>query len=88
MKTHVVNILGCDYRVRISPAGESVLGTAREVVDTRMRDLRTQFPNQPLAQTAVIACLDLVGDFLVEENRRDGRTRVRLQQLIDKLNDF
>jgi hypothetical protein len=48
--------------------------------------VRKQYPNQPLAQTAVIACLDLVGEFLEEDSKRDGRTQARLQLLIDKLN--
>jgi len=87
MKTQVVNILGCDYRIRTSAAGEAVLGAAQEVVDTRMREVRSQFPDQPLAQTAVIACLDLVGEFLAEDSKRDSRTKARLQSLIDKLND-
>jgi cell division protein ZapA (FtsZ GTPase activity inhibitor) len=85
MKTLTVNILGCDYRIRTSEAGEAVLGVAREIVDGKLRDLRSQNPGQPLAQTAVLACLDLVGEFLEEESRRDSRLRDRLQLLIDKL---
>jgi cell division protein ZapA (FtsZ GTPase activity inhibitor) len=85
MKTVSVNILDCEYRIRTSEAGEAVLGVAREVVDSRMREVRKQYPHQPLAQTAVIACLDLVGEFLEEEQRKNGRAKARLQLLIDKL---
>lgn len=86
MRTVTVNILDCDYRVRTSEAGEAVLGIAREIVDSRLRQVRKQYPHQPLAQTAVVACLDLVGEFLEEEVKKDKQLRERLQVLIDKLN--
>jgi len=85
MKTVTVNILDCDYRIRTSEAGEALLNVTREVVDSRMREVRRQYPHQSVTQTAVVACLDLVGEFLDEESRKDGRTRNRLQLLIDKL---
>jgi cell division protein ZapA (FtsZ GTPase activity inhibitor) len=87
MKTLAVNILGCDYRIRTSEAGEAVLGITQEIVDTRMREVRGHYPHQPLAQTAIISCLDLVGEFLDEETKKDSRVKTRLQLLIDKLNE-
>jgi cell division protein ZapA (FtsZ GTPase activity inhibitor) len=86
MKTLAVNILGCEYKVQTSEAGEALLGVASEIVDSRMRELRKRFPHQPLAQTAVLASLDLVGEFLEEEQKKDSRLRHRLRSLIDKLN--
>ena len=86
MRTVTVKILDCDYRVKASEAGEAMLGIAGEIVDSRMRQVREQNPHQPLAQTAVVACLDLVGEFLEEEAKKDKQLKTRLQTLIDKLN--
>jgi cell division protein ZapA (FtsZ GTPase activity inhibitor) len=86
MKTVSVNIVGCEYRIRTSEAGEALLGVAREIVDTRMQERRQQCPHQSLAQTAVVTCLDLVGEFLEEETKRDSRMKNRLRLLIDRLN--
>ncbi|MEO0109028.1 MAG: cell division protein ZapA [candidate division WOR-3 bacterium] len=85
MKTLTVNILGYDYHVRTSEADEAVLGIAREIVDTRLREVRERYRDQPLAQSAILTCLDLVGEFLAAEAKHDSRICVRLQTLIDKL---
>jgi len=87
MKTLAVDILGCEYKVQTSEAGEALLGVVSEIVDSRMRELRKRFPHQPLAQTAVLASLDLVGEFLEEEQKKDSRLKHRLRSLIDKLNN-
>jgi cell division protein ZapA (FtsZ GTPase activity inhibitor) len=87
MNTLAVNILGCEYKVQTSEAGEALLGVVQEIVDSRMRELRKRFPHQPLAQTAVLASLDLVGEFLEEEQKKESRLRHRLRSLIDKLNN-
>jgi cell division protein ZapA (FtsZ GTPase activity inhibitor) len=86
MKVVTVNILGCDYRIQTSEAGEAVLGVAQEIVDTKLQEARRQYPHQSLAQTAIVACLDLVGEFLEEEVKKDSRFKNRLRLLIDKLN--
>lgn len=87
MKTLAVDILGCEYKVQTSEAGEALLGVVSEIVDSRMRELRKRFPHQPLAQTAVLASLDLVGEFLEEEQKKDSRLKHRLRSLIDELNN-
>jgi len=87
MKTLAVNILGCEYKVQTSEAGEALLGVVQEIVDSRMRELRVRFPHQPLAQTAVLTSLDLVGEFLEEEQKKDSRLKHRLRSLIDKLSN-
>jgi cell division protein ZapA (FtsZ GTPase activity inhibitor) len=87
MKTVTVSILGCDYRISTSEAGEALLGVAREIVDTRMQEARKQYPHQPLAQAAVVTCLDLVGEFLEEAAKQDGRLKNRLRTLIDELKE-
>lgn len=86
MKTVAVSVLGSEYKVQTSEAGEALLGTVQEIVDTKLRDLRKRFPHEPIAQTAVLACLDLVGEFLEEERREENRLKNRLRLLIDKLN--
>jgi len=88
MKTLAVNILGCEYKIQTSEAGEALLGVVQEIVDSRMRELRKRHPHQPLAQTAVLASLDLVGEFLEEEQKKDSRTKQRLRSLIDKLDSI
>jgi len=87
MKTLAVDILGCEYKVQTSEAGEALLGVVSEIVDSRMRELRKRFPHQPLTQTAVLASLDLVGEFLEEEQKKDSRLKHRLRSLIDELNN-
>jgi cell division protein ZapA (FtsZ GTPase activity inhibitor) len=88
MKILAVNVLGSEYKIQTSEAGEALLGVVQEIVDTKLRDLRKRFPHQPVAQTAVLASLDLVGEFLEEEQKNEDRLKGRLRSLIDKLNNI
>ena len=71
MKSVIVNVFGSDYNVRADSDGEHVQEVAR-IVDRKMRDIDRQFNQGSSTRTAVLTCLNLVDEHLIQR-REDAR---------------
>ena len=84
MKSVVVNVFGSDYNVRADSDGEHVQEVAG-IVDRKMREMDRQFSQGSSTRTAVLTCMNLVDDHLLQR-REDARwVSRRVGVLIDKL---
>jgi cell division protein ZapA len=84
MKSVVVNVFGSDYNVRADSDGAHVQEVAG-IVDRRMKEIDKQFQQGSSTRTAVLTCLNLVDEHLLQR-REDARwVSRRVGMLIDKL---
>jgi len=84
MKSVVVNVFGSDYNVRADSDGEHVREVAG-IVDRKMREMDRQFNQGSSTRTAVLTCMNLVDEHLLER-REDARwVARRVGGLIEKL---
>jgi cell division protein ZapA (FtsZ GTPase activity inhibitor) len=84
MKSVIVNVFGSDYNVKADSNGEHVQEVAG-IVDRKMKEIDRQFHQGSSTRTAVLACLNLVDEHLVQR-REDARwVSRRVGMLIDKL---
>ena len=84
MKSVIVNVFGSDYNVRADSDGDHVQAVA-EIVDRRMKEIDKQFQQGSSTRTAVLACMNLVDEHLLQR-REDARwVSRRVGVLIDKL---
>lgn len=84
MKSVVVSVFGSDYNVRADSEGEHVREVAG-IVDRKMREIDRQFNQGSTTKTAVLTCMNLVDEHLLQ--RRDDARWVsrRVGELIGKL---
>jgi len=71
MKSVIVNVFGSDYNVRADSGDEHVQAVA-EIVDRKMREIDRQFNQGSSTRTAVLACMNLVDEHLLQR-REDVR---------------
>ena len=84
MKSVIVNVFGSDYNVRADSDGDHVQEVAG-IVDRRMKEIDKQFQQGSSTRTAVLACMNLVDEHLLQR-REDARwVSRRVGVLIDKL---
>jgi cell division protein ZapA (FtsZ GTPase activity inhibitor) len=84
MKSVIVNVFGSDYNVRADSGDEHVEEVAG-IVDRKMREIDRQFNQGSSTRTAVLACMNLVDEHLLQR-REDARwVSRRVGVLIDKL---
>lgn len=84
MKSVVVSVFGSDYNVKADSDGEHVQEVAG-IVDRKMREIDRQFNQASSTRTAVLACMNLVDEHLLQR-REDARwVSRRVGRLIDKL---
>jgi cell division protein ZapA len=84
MKSVVVNVFGSDYNVRADSDGEHVQEVAG-IVDRKMREIDRQFNQGSSTRTAVLTCMNLVDEHLLQR-REDARwISRRVGGLIEKL---
>lgn len=84
MKSIVVNVFGTEYNVRADSDGEHVVEVAG-IVDRKMREIDGQFKQPSATRTAVLACMNVVDDSLVQRRADAELCRRRIGALIDKL---
>ena len=84
MKSVIVNVFGSDYNVKADSDGEHVQEVAR-IVDRKMKEIDHQFHQGSGTRTAVLACLNLVDEHLVQRQEDARWVSRRVGLLIDKL---
>ena len=84
MKSVIVNVFGSDYNVKADSDGEHVQEIAG-IVDRKMKEIDQQFRQGSSTRTAVLACLNLVDEHLVQRQEDARWVSRRVGVLIDKL---
>jgi cell division protein ZapA len=84
MKSVVVNVFGSDYNVKADSDVEHVQEVA-EIVDRKLREIDRQFSQGSSTRTAVLTCMNLVDEHLLQR-REDARwVSRRVGTLVRKL---
>jgi len=84
----VVTIFGNDYRVISDDLNPERIREVAEIVDSKMKEIHREFPLPSTTKIAVLACLNLVDDFLQREDQQTKKiseTEERIRSLILKL---
>jgi cell division protein ZapA (FtsZ GTPase activity inhibitor) len=84
MKSVIVNVFGSDYNVKADSDGEHVQEVAR-IVDRRMKEIDRQFNQGSTTRTAVLTCMNLVDEHLLQRQEDVRWMSRRVGVLIDKL---
>lgn len=84
MKSVVVNVFGSDYNVKADSDGEHVKEVAG-IVDRKMKEIESQFHQSSSTRTAVLACMNLVDDHLIQRQEDVRWVSRRVGVLINKL---
>jgi cell division protein ZapA len=84
----VVNIFGNDYRVISDDLDSERIKEVAEIVDAKMKEIHREFPLPSTTKIAVLACLNLVDDYMRRENQHtkkvaelDERIRILIQKI-------
>lgn len=86
----IVNIFGNDYRVISDDVDTERIKEVAEIVDARMKEIHREFPLPSTTKIAVLACLNLVDDYLQRENQLSKRLsdmEERIRSLILKIDE-
>jgi cell division protein ZapA len=86
----VVNIFGNDYRVISDDLDPERIKEVAEIVDAKMKEIHREFPLPSTTKIAVLACLNLVDEYLQREvqlNKRLSDMEERIRSLILKLDE-
>jgi len=86
----LVNIFGNDYRITSEDIDEERIKKIAEIVDKKMRDIHREFPLPSTTKIAVLACLNLVDEFLQKEehlNKKISELEQRINSLILKIDE-
>lgn len=86
----IVNIFGNDYRVISDDVDTERIKEVAEIVDARMKEIHREFPLPSTTKIAVLACLNLVDDYLQRENqlnRKLSDMEERIRSLILKIDE-
>jgi cell division protein ZapA len=65
----IVSIFGNDYRVISDDVDTERIKEVAEIVDAKMKEIHREFPLPSTTKIAVLACLNLVDDYLQRENQ-------------------
>ncbi|OYD17424.1 hypothetical protein CH330_00195 [candidate division WOR-3 bacterium JGI_Cruoil_03_51_56] len=84
METFVIKVLDREYSVRADSDSGHVLRIAR-IVDKKMRQIDRKFSHGSTARTAVLACMNLVDEYLKESKENTDWATRRIGTLIEKL---
>jgi len=84
MKSVIVNVFGSDYNVRADSGDEHVREVAG-IVDRKMREIDRQFSQGSSKRTAVLACMNLVDEHLLQRQEDARWMSRRVGALTDKL---
>lgn len=69
----VVTIFGNDYRVVAEDLDAERIKAIAEIVDKKMRDIHREFPLPSTTKIAVLACLNLVDEYLQNKEQLERR---------------
>ena len=86
----IVNIFGNDYRVISDDVDTERIKEVAEIVDARMKEIHREFPLPSTTKIAVLACLNLVDDYLQKENQLNKKLsemEERVRSLILKIDE-
>ncbi len=84
MKSVIVNVFGSDYNVRADSGDEHVQKVAG-IVDGKMREIDRQFSQGSSTRTAVLACMNLVDEHLLQRQEDVRWMSRRVGVLTNKL---
>ncbi|KPK62243.1 hypothetical protein AMJ83_11400 [candidate division WOR_3 bacterium SM23_42] len=86
----IVNIFGNDYRVISDDVDTERIKEVAEIVDAKMKEIHREFPLPSTTKIAVLACLNLVDDYLQRENQMNKKLsemEERIRSLILKMDE-
>jgi cell division protein ZapA len=86
----IVNIFGNDYRVISDDVDTERIKEVAEIVDAKMKEIHREFPLPSTTKIAVLACLNLVDDYLQRENQLNKKLsdmEERIRTLILKIDE-
>jgi cell division protein ZapA len=86
----VVTIFGNDYRVISDDLNQERIKEVAEIVDGKMKEIHREFPLPSTTKIAVLACLNLVDDFLQREDQHKKKISEmdeKIKSLILKLDE-
>jgi cell division protein ZapA len=86
----VVNIFGNDYRVISDDLDSERIKEVALIVDGKMKEIHREFPLPSTTKIAVLACLNLVDDYLRRENQHKKKIAdmdERIKTLLQKIDD-
>lgn len=86
----VVNIFGNDYRVISDDLDSERIKEVAQIVDGKMKEIHREFPLPSTTKIAVLACLNLVDDFMRRENQHKKKIAdmdERIKTLLQKIDD-
>ena len=86
----VVNIFGNDYRVISDDLNPERIKEVAAIVDTKMKEIHREFPLPSTTKIAVLACLNLVDDYLRREDqhmKKIAEFDERIKTLIQKIDE-
>lgn len=86
----VVAIFGNDYRVISDDLNPERIKEVADIVDSKMKEIHREFPLPSTTKIAVLACLNLVDDFMQREDQQTKRIsemEERISSLILKLDE-
>ena len=86
----VVNIFGNDYRVISDDVDIERIKEVADIVDAKMKEIHREFPLPSTTKIAVLACLNLVDEYLQREvqlNKKISGVEERVRSLILKLDE-
>ena len=86
----IVNIFGNDYRVISDDLDPERIKEVAEIVDAKMKEIHREFPLPSTTKIAVLACLNLVDDYLQRENQLNKKLsemEERIRSLILKMDE-
>lgn len=86
----VVTIFGNDYRVISDDLDTERIKEVAEIVDAKMKEIHREFPLPSTTKIAVLACLNLVDDYMRRDNQHQKKLtdmEERIKSLIQKLDE-
>lgn len=84
MDTITVTIFGTDYKIKTDVAGGYLERIAR-IVDGKMREVQHSYPQPSTTKVCVLTCINLVDDFLKQDEQKEATVNSRIDSLLKKL---
>ena len=86
----IVNIFGNDYRVISDDVDTERIKEVAEIVDAKMKEIHREFPLPSTTKIAVLACLNLVDEYLQRDNqmtKKLSEMEERIRSIILKIDE-
>jgi cell division protein ZapA len=86
----IVNIFGNDYRVISDDVDTERIKEVAEIVDAKMKEIHREFPLPSTTKIAVLACLNLVDEYLQRDNQMTKKLsdmEERIRSIILKIDE-